>query len=95
MKQIDSLIEIKGSAHRQLFLTGKARAIFALFPRISRVAKWRPLVILLIGLATFGLTQDPAWSAGVTDLIWLESNSTAGNSIPYLQERWQREARPF
>ncbi len=81
MEQIDSRIKIKRSAHRQSFLTGKSRAIFALFPGISQVAKWRPFVILLMGLATFGAMQDPAWSAGVTDLIWLESNSTAGNSI--------------
>jgi hypothetical protein len=34
----------------------------------------------LIGLMALA-TATTAWSAGVSDIIWLESNSTAGNSI--------------
>jgi len=82
MKQIGSLImKTKRRAHRQSFGSGKCRATFALLPRSFQIVKWRPLAILLVGLAVLGATQAPAWSAGVADLIWLESNSTAGNSI--------------
>jgi len=81
MKQLGSLIKIKRRAHRQSFGSEKCSATFALLPRSFQVVKWRPLAILLVGLAMLGATQAPAWSAGVTDLIWLESNSTAGNSI--------------
>jgi len=41
----------------------------------------RAYLALLMGLAILCTAQIPAWSAGVTDIIWLESNSTAGNSI--------------
>src|SRR5579862_1575390 len=41
----------------------------------------RRSLILLIALAMVTSVGTPAWSAGVSDLIWLESNSTAGNSI--------------
>lgn len=81
MKKIGRLIKIKRRAHRQSFGSGKCRAIFALLPRSFQIVKWRPSAILLVGLAMLGATQAPARSAGVTDLIWLESNSTAGNSI--------------
>jgi 6-phosphogluconolactonase (cycloisomerase 2 family) len=37
--------------------------------------------ILLVALAMIASVGTPAWSAGVSDIIWLESNSTAGNSI--------------
>lgn len=36
---------------------------------------------LVAVLAMIGITQNPVWGQGVTDIIWLESNSTAGNSI--------------
>src|SRR5579862_2260715 len=36
---------------------------------------------LLVAMAMVTSVRTPAWSAGVSDLIWLESNSTAGNSI--------------
>jgi hypothetical protein len=53
------------------------------FLSLSRVAQFarRQSLALLIGLAILGAVRTPAWSAGVTDIIWLESNSTAGNSI--------------
>ncbi|HET6179101.1 MAG TPA: hypothetical protein VFE61_19385, partial [Candidatus Sulfotelmatobacter sp.] len=42
----------------------------------------RPVVRALVAVLTMiGMTQNPVWSAGITDIIWLESNSTAGNSI--------------
>ena len=81
MEQIGSLMKIKRRAHRQSFGSEKGSSTFALLPRSFQVVKWRPLAILLVGLAMLGATQAPAWSAGVADLIWLESNSTAGNSI--------------
>jgi 6-phosphogluconolactonase (cycloisomerase 2 family) len=81
MKQTDSLISMKRCAHRQSFFTRKSSAIFASLASISRVGRWRLSAILLTGFAIFGAMQPPAWSAGVSDLIWLESNSTAGNSI--------------
>jgi 6-phosphogluconolactonase (cycloisomerase 2 family) len=34
-----------------------------------------------MGLAILGGVRTSAWSAGVSDVIWLESNSTDGNSI--------------
>jgi len=41
-----------------------------------------PVVRALVAVLTMiGMTQNPVWSAGTTDIIWLESNSTAGNSI--------------
>jgi len=70
MKQISSLIKITRRSLRQSFGSGKCR-----------VVRWRSLVILLSGFAVIGAMPAPAWSAGVSDLIWLESNSTAGNSI--------------
>jgi 6-phosphogluconolactonase (cycloisomerase 2 family) len=41
----------------------------------------RRSLILLVALAMVASVRTPAWSAEVSDLIWLESNSTAGNSI--------------
>lgn len=35
----------------------------------------------LIGFMVLAAAITPAWSAGASDIIWLESNSTAGNSI--------------
>ena len=32
-------------------------------------------------LTMIGMTQNPVWSAGITDIIWLESNGTTGNSV--------------
>jgi hypothetical protein len=34
-----------------------------------------------MGLAMLAVARTPAWSAGASDIIWLESNSTVGNSI--------------
>jgi hypothetical protein len=55
----------------------------SVFPSLSSVAQFarRRSSVLLMGLAIFGAVRIPAWSAGATDIIWLESNSTSGNSI--------------
>jgi hypothetical protein len=37
--------------------------------------------ILSVGLALLVAIQSPAQNAGVSDLIWVETNSTAGNFI--------------
>jgi DNA-binding beta-propeller fold protein YncE len=47
---------------------------------IARLVRRRSLV-LLTALTTVLAVWVPAWSADVSDTIWLESNSTAGNSI--------------
>ena len=47
---------------------------------VAQLTRRRSL-ILLVALAMCGSVRTPAWSAGVSDIIWLESNSTAGNSI--------------
>jgi len=36
---------------------------------------------VLMALAIIGAAQTSVWGAGATDIIWVESNSTAGNSI--------------
>jgi 6-phosphogluconolactonase (cycloisomerase 2 family) len=80
MKQSDSLMSMKPSADRQSFFTRTSRAILGSLASISQIARWRPL-ILAAGFAILVAMQAPAWGAGASDLIWLESNSTAGNSI--------------
>ena len=69
---------MNGSAHRQSFLR-KSRAIKQSSSSKSRLGlrSW----VFLVALGILCSVQTPAWSAGITDLIWLESNSTAGNSI--------------
>src|SRR5579862_4339791 len=47
---------------------------------VAQLTRRRSL-ILLVALAMVATVRTPAWGAGVSDLIWLESNSTAGNSI--------------
>ena len=69
---------VNGGAHRQSFVGRKSRGAFTLV-RACQVA--RRSLFLLMAFAIVVTTQTPAWSAGVTDIIWLESNSTAGNSI--------------
>ena len=67
-------------ARQRSVFTKKSQALVVSLGKVLRVAKrWSlaPLMVLAI-LTTF---QTPAWSAGVSDIIWLESNSTAGNSI--------------
>jgi 6-phosphogluconolactonase (cycloisomerase 2 family) len=58
----------------------KSQAIFVSLARIDLRA-WRRSLILFTGSLMLAAIWNPAWSAGVTDIIWLESNSTAGNSI--------------
>jgi len=69
---------MNGSAHRQSFLR-KSRAIKQSLSGKFRLGlrSW----VCLVALGILCSVQTPAWSAGITDLIWLESNSTAGNSI--------------
>ena len=69
---------MNGSAHLQSFLK-KSRAIIQSLSCRSRLGlrSW----VFLVALGILCSAQTPAWSAGITDLIWLESNSTAGNSI--------------
>ena len=71
---------MKRSANWRSFPTRKSRAIFASLVSVFRVVERRSLA-LLMGLMILGAVQTPAWSGGVTDIIYLESNSTAGNSI--------------
>ena len=71
---------MKRSAHRQSFLRTKLQAVLVRFASFSQPARRRSLAVLM-GLAILGAVQMPAWSAGDTDILWLESNSTAGNSI--------------
>lgn len=48
--------------------------------RLRQLIARSPLVFLM-ALAMVVAIPNPAWSQGVNDTIWLESNSTAGNSI--------------
>lgn len=41
----------------------------------------RSPLVFLMALAMVAAIPNPGWSQGVNDVIWLESNSTAGNSI--------------
>ena len=56
------------------------RSVLVCLTQAGRLVRRRPLV-LLMGLTAFAVSQAPALSAGISDTIWLESNSTAGNSI--------------
>ena len=47
---------------------------------VAQLAR-RRLFVSFMGLMVFAAARTPAWSAGTSDIIWLESNSTAGNSI--------------
>lgn len=71
---------IQRRACQRSFFINKSHALVVSLARLLPLAKWRGLA-LLTGLAILATVQTPAWSAGVTDVIWLESNSTAGNSI--------------
>ena len=58
----------------------KYQAVFASLSRAARLAR-RRLFVLLMALTMAAAVRTSAWSAGVSDIIWLESNSTAGSSI--------------
>jgi len=58
----------------------KSQSAFLSLSRVAQFARRQSLAVL-IAFAIVGAVRTPAWSAGVTDIIWLESNSTAGNSI--------------
>src|SRR5439155_8579805 len=60
--------------------TMKYQAVFASLSRAARLAR-RRLFVLLMALTMAAAVRTSAWSAGVPDIIWLESNSTAGSSI--------------
>jgi hypothetical protein len=76
MKEPESFMT--GAAHDHFFVSTKSDSIFK---RFARRPKCRALALALLTLTIIGGVQTPLWSAGVTDIIWLESNSTAGNSI--------------
>jgi 6-phosphogluconolactonase (cycloisomerase 2 family) len=76
----ESTDHIRRRAPQRSLLIKKSQAVVRYLPSILRMAK-RPSLALLMALAVLCTVQTPAWSAGVTDIIWLESNSTAGNSI--------------
>jgi 6-phosphogluconolactonase (cycloisomerase 2 family) len=67
-------------ARQRSFFTEKSQALAVSLASVLPIAK-RSSLALLMGLAIIVTFEAPAWSAGVTDIIWLESNSTAGNSI--------------
>lgn len=52
-------------------------------PSLTRVRQLiaRSPLVFLMALAMVAAIPNPAWSQSVNDTIWLESNSTAGNSI--------------
>jgi DNA-binding beta-propeller fold protein YncE len=52
-------------------------------PSLTRVRQLvaRSPLLFLMALAMVAAIPNPAWSQSVNDIIWLESNSTAGNSI--------------
>jgi 6-phosphogluconolactonase (cycloisomerase 2 family) len=55
----------------------------AVYVSLSRVAQLvlRRSLIPLMAMTMVAVVRTPAWSQQVSDIIWLESNSTAGNSI--------------
>jgi 6-phosphogluconolactonase (cycloisomerase 2 family) len=71
---------IHSRAPQRSFLIKKSQAGVLCLASILRIAEW-PSLALLMALAVLCTVQTPAWGAGGTDVIWLESNSTAGNSI--------------
>lgn len=58
----------------------KLQAVPVSLFRIPQLA-WRRSFILSMAVAIFAAPRTPAWGAAASDTIWLESNSTAGNSI--------------
>jgi 6-phosphogluconolactonase (cycloisomerase 2 family) len=70
---------IHSRAPQRSFLK-KSQAVGLCLASILGIAK-RSSLALLMALAVLCTVQTPAWGAGGTDIIWLESNSTAGNSI--------------
>jgi 6-phosphogluconolactonase (cycloisomerase 2 family) len=78
MKQPNLLM--KESVHHRLFLSGQFQRQFVCFGHFLRFAT-RSFAVLAGLTLLWGVIQAPAWGAGVSDLIWVETNSTAGNSI--------------
>ena len=69
----------------------KYQAVFASVSSAARLAR-RRLFVLLMALTMAAAVRTSAWSAGVPDIIWLESNSTAGNSIlTFKNEQWKSD----
>jgi 6-phosphogluconolactonase (cycloisomerase 2 family) len=58
----------------------KSREVFLSLLSVSRPAR-RWSLVFLTALGVLAAARIPAWSAWVSDIIWLETNSTAGNSI--------------
>ena len=77
MKQTKWLV--KDGVNHGSFVTRKSEGLFVCFYSIFRLATRS--FILSMGLALLIAIQSPAQNAGVSDLIWVETNSTAGNLI--------------
>jgi 6-phosphogluconolactonase (cycloisomerase 2 family) len=58
----------------------KTQATDSSLPRVRQRAG-RRLFVFLIVVAVVATVGVPAWGQSVNDIIWLETNSTAGNSI--------------
>jgi hypothetical protein len=58
----------------------KPREVFLSLFSVSRSAR-RWSLVFFMALGVLAAARIPAWSAWVSDIIWLETNSTAGNSI--------------
>jgi 6-phosphogluconolactonase (cycloisomerase 2 family) len=58
----------------------KTQATDSSLPRV-RLRSGRRLPVFLMVLAVVAAVRVPAWGQSVNDVIWLETNSTAGNSI--------------
>ena len=58
----------------------KSHAVCVSLSSVAPLAR-RRLLVFWMALTMVATVRTSAWSAGVSDIIWLESNSTAGNSI--------------
>ena len=78
MKRLKVLLQ--QNVNRRLFLTSGPQGLFVCFNTISQFVS-RSFAILMGFAFLGGVILSPARGAGVSDLIWVETNSTAGNSI--------------
>jgi hypothetical protein len=58
----------------------KVQAVQVFLSGVGRLARRRSLAFIVV-LVMVTVTRVPAWGAGASDVIYLESNSTSGNSI--------------
>jgi DNA-binding beta-propeller fold protein YncE len=78
MQDCDRFTNGNAQVHCQVFVTTIGSVLRQLASRLGLRRVMRAVVTVL---TIIGVAQSPVWSAGVTDIIWLESNSTAGNFI--------------